>query len=216
MQNKKEQLIPEHYYHVYNRANGNELLFLNDENYRFFLQKYFDYISPIANTFCYCLMSNHFHFLIQIKAEYELELFFNQKASSSKTYKEFKTLDLPARQHAISKLLTQQFSHLFNGYTQAFNKQNNRMGSLFMHPYKRKLITKTSYLYKLVHYIHYNPIEAKCCNKPEEWKYSSYHAIITDSNISINKQAVIEWFDDLENFKYIHALEPVELNAFLI
>lgn len=102
MQNKKKQLIPEYYYHVYNRANGNELLFLNDENYRFFLQKYFEYISPIANTFCYCLMPNHFHFLIQIKAEDELELFFNQQSAASlngdiddnlRVFPKFKTLE---------------------------------------------------------------------------------------------------------------------------
>ncbi|MAX79395.1 MAG: hypothetical protein CL843_04365 [Crocinitomicaceae bacterium] len=49
MQNK-QQLEPEGMYHIYNRANGHEQLFLHAENYRFFLEKYQHYISPIAQT----------------------------------------------------------------------------------------------------------------------------------------------------------------------
>ena len=69
MKNKLEIFEEEGLYHVYNRANGNEKLFLLDHNYRFFLKKYEEYISPFVDTFCYCLMPNHFHFLIKIKEE---------------------------------------------------------------------------------------------------------------------------------------------------
>ena len=67
MQNYKAKLEPENYYHIYNRANGSEKLFLNEGNYLYFLQKYNFYISPIADTFAYCLMPNHFHFLVRVK-----------------------------------------------------------------------------------------------------------------------------------------------------
>ena len=60
---------PESVYHIYNRAHGAEYLFLNDGNYRFFLQGYRQYISPIADTFCYCLMPNHFHLMLRIKVK---------------------------------------------------------------------------------------------------------------------------------------------------
>ena len=60
---------PSTFYHLYNHANGSENLFRNDENYRFFLQKYAKYISTVADTYAYCLMPNHLHFLIKIKSE---------------------------------------------------------------------------------------------------------------------------------------------------
>ena len=66
-------------YHVYNHANGNEKLFLSDENYHYFLKKYYEYVHPIADIFCYCLMPNHFHFLIRIKEERVLKDFFKEK-----------------------------------------------------------------------------------------------------------------------------------------
>ncbi|HRP60464.1 MAG TPA: transposase, partial [Vicingus sp.] len=64
MKIKADLLETKCYYHIYNRANGSEKIFLNEENYLFFLQKYIEYIHPIAETYCYCLMPNHFHFLI--------------------------------------------------------------------------------------------------------------------------------------------------------
>ncbi len=57
------------YYHVWTHAIGKENLFREKENYYFFLKKYEIHISPIAKTFAYCLMPNHFHFMIQIQEE---------------------------------------------------------------------------------------------------------------------------------------------------
>lgn len=79
MQDTKAILEPENTYHIYNRANGNEQLFLSDDNYRYFLKKYNEYISPIVDTFCYCLMPNHFHFLVRVKKEAVLNEYFKDK-----------------------------------------------------------------------------------------------------------------------------------------
>ncbi len=62
-----EHLLPAKYYHIYNHAIGSENLFRSDENYYYFLKKYALHISPIADTYAYCLLPNHFHLLIQIK-----------------------------------------------------------------------------------------------------------------------------------------------------
>src|SRR5688500_17328403 len=114
MDNKSAILIPENTYHIYNRANGNETLFLSEENYRFFIMKYKLYIEPIANAYCYCLMPNHFHFLIRIKPEQEIRSFLSSGKSQAFDF-----------ERSISK----QFSNFFSSYTQVFNKQQRRMGS---------------------------------------------------------------------------------------
>jgi len=191
MQDKKAILIPDATYHIYNRANGAERLFVQDENYHFFLKKYKQHIYRVADTFCYCLMPNHFHFLARIKSEREL----------IKTFKVSENLE---------GLISKQFSNFFNAYSKAFNKQQNRKGNLFMHTFKRKRITDENYLRKLVHYIHYNPVEAGLVSKPQEWKYSSYNAILSNRPSIILKEEVIEWFGDLENFIYCHRFPPKE------
>ena len=184
--------MAEEMYHIYNRAVGSESLFKSDRNYQHFLSKYDKYISPVADTFCYCLMPNHFHLLLKIKD-------LNYLSSVLK-------IDNAHSNNQIS----QQFSNFFNAYTKAYNKENRRLGSLFMKPFKRKLIKDEKYLKKVVHYIHYNPVKASIAEKPEDWKYSSYKSIIVDGETKLNKQKVISWFDDIGNFISCHSLPPSE------
>ena len=176
------------HYHIFNRANGDETIFLNEENYLFFLLKYKKYISPICDTFCYCLMPNHFHFLLRIKDKKTIQL--SKKHNNPEV---------------TSAFLSKQFSNLFSSYTQAYNKQQGRKGSLFMRAFKRKEINDENYLRKLVHYIHLNPVEAGFCLKPNEWKFSSFNALISDKPTKLIINEVINYFDDLENFLFIHS-----------
>lgn len=202
MQKTKTILSPDKVYHIYNRANGNERLFCNDRNYRFFLKKYGHYLQPVVNTLCYCLMPNHFHFLARIRREANLGVVFKDKIDK----KIEKAANLQGFQN-LEGLITQQFSNFFNAYAKAFNKQHNRKGNLFMHTYKRKPVDDEAYLRKLVHYIHYNPIDAGL-TEHYDWKYSSYPAIISTQKTKIAREEVICYFGDLENFEYCHKNPP--------
>jgi len=204
-------LEPDTFYHIYNRANGNELLFKNDNNYRYFLGKYKVYISPIADLYAYCLMPNHFHFLVKIKSQNNIErliLKSNKTISSSKAIQGFEGLSGRSKHEVISLFLTKQWSHFFNGYTQAFNKMFKRKGSLFMRNYKRKKVENEQYLRKLIHYIHYNPVEAKLVDRINDWAFSSYRSIISTRQTDLMRDDVINLFDDLDNFKACHSFPP--------
>jgi putative transposase len=128
-------------YHLYNHANGFENLFLSDENYRYFLQRYDHFISTVADTWVYCLMPNHIHFLVQIKTESEIESVFGKSMGfKDPNFEGFESTNLQGLDQSgldvgidlIEKRISQQFSNLFNGYTKAFNKMYDRKGSLFI------------------------------------------------------------------------------------
>jgi hypothetical protein len=104
----------------------------------------------------------------------------------------------------LSAHVSNQFSNLLNAYAKAFNKLNNRMGSLFMHTFKRKQINDATYLRNVVLYIHKNPMESNLCKNISGWKYSSYQEILSGNNTFGNAAEVISWFHDLDNFKYVH------------
>ena len=61
-------------------------------------------------------------------------------------------------------------------YTQAFNRQHNRVGHLFQRRYKAILIQKDSHLLEVCRYVVLNPVRAKAVKKPEQWRWSSYQA----------------------------------------
>ena len=100
-------LEPGHYYHIFNRGNNRENIFFEERNYRYFMQLYQKYILPVCNTFAYCLMRNHFHFLVRVK---EVE---------EQTSEVLKTSEVTVRV---------QFSNFFNSYAKAINTAYNRTG----------------------------------------------------------------------------------------
>ena len=186
-------LQPGCFYHIYNRANGNEKLFYTTKNFVYFLQKYKNHIHPVADTFCYCLMPNHFHLIARIKSEMELlNLTGFQNLSGLK----------------LEDRISKQFSNFFNSYSKSINIQEKRKGSLFMRPFKRKKIESKPYLQKLIHYIHFNPVKAGICKTPDDYKYSSCQSLISNSKTLLKREETISWFGDKENFIFIHNNPP--------
>ena len=57
------------YYHLYNRSNNNEIVFKEEENYDYFLKKYYLYCAHYFETISYCLMPTHFHSLVHSKSD---------------------------------------------------------------------------------------------------------------------------------------------------
>jgi len=174
------------YYHIYNRGNNRELLFREDRNYPYFMKLYRKYIAPIAETFCYCLLPNHFHILVRIR---DFEDCKEDWQSYSHIY--------PSR----------AFSKLFSTYTKAFNKSYNRTGSLFEKPFKRKLIEDDRYFTSLVVYIHRNPQRHGYVSNFKDWSHSSYKVILSDKPTLLMRDTVLNWFGGRKGFEEIHFQE---------
>ncbi len=63
------QLAYDTIYHIWNRGVNHSTIFHGDDNYRYFLKLYVHHIEPVAETYAYCLLPNHFHLLIHTRNE---------------------------------------------------------------------------------------------------------------------------------------------------
>lgn len=88
MPQKIPPLEPGKYYHIFNHAIGSENLFREKTNYEYFLTLYDKYISPIAYTHAWVLMPNHFHLLVELKQESDLQGFENLEGLGNITLNE--------------------------------------------------------------------------------------------------------------------------------
>jgi putative transposase len=202
-----EPLISGNYYHIYNHSIGNENLFKEDKNYQFFLQKLKKYLVPVAETFAYCIMPNHFHILTRNKDE---DVIIQLFADTLGWKKVFQSGNLSDKEKYISNYTSKQLSNLFSSYAQAYNRMYNRRGSLFIKNFKRKKIHDKNYFIKVVNYIHFNPVIHGFVDKPSEWKYSSYNAIVSNKKTMVERGKVLEWFGGILNFMDCH-LRPMEI-----
>ena len=201
---KKQPLIPNAYYHIYNRGNNREDIFIQDENYRFFLQRYLQYIEPIAFTYAYCLLPNHFHFLVRIRNVEEqigaetniISIREENVADQDKTGKLIEGLD-PSR----------QFSNLFNAYAKSINKAYDHTGSLFEGRFKRVQVDSQEQLLHLIVYIHRNPEKHGIVDDFRDWPYSSYIAMLSSKSTKVMRSEVLDLFQGVDAFVDAHEID---------
>jgi len=189
-------MLPGEIYHVYNHANGRENLFVEEKNYGFFLQKISEHILPVCKLFAYCLMPNHFHLLVQVNKEEELQLAYQGP-------------DPPVifKQEELELKVSKSFANLFSSYTQSFNKVYNRKGSLFMPSMKTEIIESDESFCKVVHYLHANPVHHGFVKEIDHWQHSSYHGLISEDFTKISRDYVIEIFGGFKAFVKYHQQE---------
>jgi len=201
MQDYHIPLVTGKLYHVFSRAIGSEKLFTENENYRYFLQKMQQHLPPVCDIIAYCLLPNHFHLLVEIKDEKEIQSAFE----FVKKGKEFHP-DL------ISDFVMERFSNWMNGYTKAFNKRNNRRGALFTNYLRRVEISKDSQFTATLFYVHKNPVHHGLVRKIEEWPWSSYHEFISEIPAGLGEKTVLDWFGGREGFLEFHS-QKIELKS---
>lgn len=185
-------LVQGQIYHIYNRGNNRETIFREDRNYHYFLNLYSKYIPQVADTYAYCLLPNHFHFLVRIKSAEAL--FQNFYPNSDELDPEM--LIKQTRRHP-----SQGFANLFISYTKSFNKVYSRTGSLLEKPFHRKHVASDLYFQQLVLYLNHNPQKHGLVDDFREWEYSSFYDLCSDQPTLLDRNTVIEVFGSLDTFK---------------
>ena len=205
MSTRKVPFAVGEYYHLYNRGNSKQKIFLNKRDYYHFLKllyicnsennfvlrdivgESFDYVrnNTLVDIGAYCLMPNHFHILVKEKEE-----------------------------GGITKFM-QKFS---TAYVMYINTKYKRTGSLFEGKFKSQYLNTDKYLKYIFSYIHLNPLKlidknwrtniSRDSTKLEKYlstyKYSSYGEYVGESRIQskiLYKQAFPNYFPNGDKFK---------------
>lgn len=201
---RKIPLVDGEYYHIYNRGNSKQKIFLDRKDYDHFLKllyicnsennfvlrdvvgESFNYIrnGTLIDIGAYCLMPNHFHILVKEKVE-----------------------------GGITKFM-QKFS---TAYVMYINTKYKRTGSLFEGKFKSQHLNTDKYLKYIFSYIHLNPLKlvnknwkiSFAKNNPKldkylsTYKYSSYGEYIGEKRVQskiLHKQAFPDYFSNGNKF----------------
>ena len=195
-------LTPDTSYHIFNHANGFENIFRTEGNFKYFLEKYRLYIFPIAETYAYCLMPNHFHLVIRIRKREVIEmLILNNNCNNLSKVSNFGKV---VSDKEIEKYLSKQFANLFSSYTQSFNKVYHRKGSLFVKNFKREQLSDKTHFLNAIVYTHRNPIHHGFCDAYDSWEFSSYDDTVNGNGDLTVIEKLMKITEGIENFKMLH------------
>ena len=195
--NLNQQLEANCIYHIYNRGINGENIFIQERNYTFFLQKYAEYLSPVVDTFAYCLLGNHFHLLIRINPQEDLNAHYLKSVSSDDS-------DYEKGLHSADFIVSKQFARFFSSYTQSLNRACSRTGSLFDTPFKRIEIEHNSYFTRLIWYIHFNPQKHGFVDDFRDYPHSSYQSHLLKNKTKLKREEVISWFGNEDEYQKSH------------
>jgi REP element-mobilizing transposase RayT len=196
-------------YHVYNRGVNRERIFCSHDNYRYFLNLYVQHVGWLVDTYAYCLLSNHFHFLLRVKEIDELQDLIGGRPHQNLTGRRLRTHRTKTTTAADLSGLglqppSQYFSNFFNAYARAFNPRAHRTGALFQRPFGRIPVTTDAYFAYLVVYIHQNPQKHGFVDDYRDWPYSSYQALASDCTTRIDRATVLGWMGGRDGFDFAH------------
>ncbi len=181
------QFSPNEAYHVYNRGNDQQPIFFQDKNYIFFLNKIRNEWIKYCDILAYCLMPNHFHFIVVPNEEACKHIFLGGTITKI-------------------QILSKTIGKTLSSYTKAINIQNQTTCNLFQKKTKSKCLsnpenvkhkfTTTDYLLNCFYYIHQNPYQANLVKDLHQWKYSSYPDYYGYRNGTLcNKKLAMELLD---------------------
>lgn len=174
----KTPVLPDKYYHIFNKANNNELIFKDDKDYQFFMEHLAKLLADNIDIYAFCLMPNHFHLFIQPK--------YNSKSKGEGS-------------------INESLRKLFQLYAQYFNKKYTRKGSLFYKSFRRIEIRNEVYLKYILFYIHYNPQKSRIVSDFTNYQYSSYRFYVSNKPSKLRKEIVLQWFDNsFKEFEQFH------------
>lgn len=170
--------VEDSYYHVFNRGVNKAKIFIDEQDYWYFIKLISRYLEPYNNEeakgeypnfagevsiVAYCLMPNHFHILLHQVSEQGMTKFMRALSTS---------------------------------YTMYMNKKYHRVGTLFQGSFKAIHISNDSYLTHLSRYIHRNP------NLWELYPHSSYRQYLkTDYPYWLQNDIVLSQFKDIAEYK---------------
>ena len=178
-----------HLYHIFNQGNNKQKIFYSRDNYMFFIKKTEKYILPYADILAWCLMPNHFHFMVLVNA-IKLPVYPEKIIHVRNRHRHF----MNSKDDLQLRTFNNSIAILLRSYTRAINKQEGQSGSLFQAHTKAECLNgfkgvkptfiqtniSTSFLLEekqypqvCFDYIHQNPVKANLVNNSTDWEFSS-------------------------------------------
>ena len=194
------------YYHVVSRTVGGEFLLGDVEKEKLlsvimqFSMIYF--VSVIG----YCIMDNHFHLLVKTSSVSDVD--DDELKQKLSKYNKIDSGDISEANLTKYKEKLTDISEYVKSikmtFSRWYNKRNKRRGYFWGDRFKSVLVEKGESLLNMLAYIDLNPVRAKICERPEDYRWCSIShraAGVTDGFLSFEGTEIKE-MDDYVSYIY--------------
>ncbi len=224
---RKIQFVPGSYYHICNRSNNKEAIFLDERDYARFLFFILSCQAPIYFNNIGRQISHYVkHSVFNISAD-TLQEMINTRKVELNTF-----TTMPNHFHLLVKEksnggISSYLQRVQNGYAKYFNTKYKKQGHLFQGAFRAVPIETDEQLLYLSAYIHRNPRELKeWINKEIEYPWSSYQDLAKNNRWGqlLKSDAILNQFSNRNGYHNfvetstakIGRLETIVDNSFFV
>ena len=191
------------YYHLVFKSIDGLLLFNNDDNRTFFLQRFSFFLDFFFDCYAWCQLDNHVHFIVNVKTKDLLKQAVSGIPDVNKTVAMKKFLSIPSDNLLIDELIERQINSFMVSYTNAYNRMFQRTGGLFQF-FRRSSINEEAHLQQAIIYVHANAQKHRLINDYRNYPHNSFKEIVNGKSLLVDTKAVLNFFGGLEQFIKIH------------
>lgn len=187
MSGRNHFFLTNNIYHVYNKTIEQKRIFDDQE----ICKKFLDILTYYRSSQSLLRYSNFQNLSSELKIQYEKKIF------DGRTYRisilsyclmptHFHLLIKQKQENGISFFISQ----ILNSFTRYQNIKNERVGPIFLHPFKSKYIQTEEQLKHVSRYIHLNPFSSGIVKEKTELEYyswSSFGHYLSQKNDSISE-----------------------------
>lgn len=211
------KFIPNEYYHIYNRGNNKQTIFLENRDWARFLFLILYLQSPVNFPQIGRFISNYFKY-----QDFKIRREQNKiKEIIKNRYVELIAFALMPNHFHIAvkenqeKGLSRYMQKIQNAYTKYFNVKYEKFGHLFQGPFRAVHIKSNEQLLYLSTYIHRNPKEmSQWANREHLYPWSSYQDYISKNRWEeiLKTDLIINQFNNSKEYKNFVDTSVAKLN----
>lgn len=191
------------FYHICNMTNNRELLFRNEANKLFFLERFDYFMDYLLDVYTWCLIPNHFHFLVKMKSEEDATKGLVKLRDEKMTKTEEGFLE---GEVSFPDLALQAFTRFFQSYSTSYNRAHQRKGNLFYSSFSRVHVKDDPQFQRTTVYIHTNPVKHGIIDDFRDYEWSSWKDFVSEGRVKIKRRETYEIFGGKQAFMTAHEI----------
>lgn len=217
---KSAKFEPGCFYHEIMHANGNDVLFRDRKDHEAFQYRLRRFILPCSEIVSYAQLGNHVHLLLkphppEVLARITTRLKLLEYVLHPTELEEYLDGSIPLQEFIFPpctsldyhERIVSSIRSLKASYKYVYSRKYNHKGVLWGRDKLTKLLPESGDILRTMVYIHKNPVYHGLAPALEDWEFSSYWEVLTQSPCVVRPETVLGLVGPVHTFNLLHEIQ---------
>lgn len=217
---KSAKFEPGYFYHEIMHANGNDVLFKDRKDHQAFQYRLRRFILPCSEIVSYAQLGNHVHLLLkphppEVLTRITTRLKWLEYVLHPTELEDYLDGNIALQDSAwhpgtpvdYHQRIVSSIRSLKASYKYFYGQKYNHKGVLWGRDKLTKLLPGSDDILRTILYIHKNPVYHGMAPALEEWEFSSYWEVLTQTPCVVRPETILDMVGPPHTFNLLHEIQ---------